>query len=144
MDFWLQPYEQRLLAWSKLREELSIGQELSLTLEKVNSWWFTAPIYSRYLHPEDVENWPDPWQLLEDNCICEVARALGMMYTLLIVDPDIADRMEMLYTGNDFLVSIDNGKYILNWNANSIVNIETLDINVIRRVPSSAVTKHIK
>jgi hypothetical protein len=30
--------------------------------------------------------WPDPWQLLSDDVYCEVARGLGILYTITLLD----------------------------------------------------------
>jgi hypothetical protein len=67
--------------------------------------------------------WPDPWQLLSDNVYCDLARALGILYTISLLDrADMADAELVLTEDGDNLVQVAKEKYILNWNPDSVVN----------------------
>ena len=112
-------------------------------LAAVNSWWVRVPINSRYLHWDDSDRWPTPWELLNDNIFCDVARALGMLYTLAIIDrPDISE-LSMFQTDEDNLVQINNGKYILNWGDGQVVNINSVIPTEIRKSISSKNFQHV-
>jgi hypothetical protein len=92
-------------------------------LEEINSWWFAAPWRPYYLHWDDQLTWPDPWQLLSDNVYCDLARALGILYTITLLDRvDMASTRLVLTEDGSNLVLVAKEKYILNWNPDSIVN----------------------
>jgi hypothetical protein len=118
---WPNTVDQRLQSWYELRQHASTA-DLESALDLVNSWWFNAPWRPYHLHWDERQNWPDPWQLLSDNMFCPLARGLGILYTITMLNrPDIQDA-ELTDSDNDNLVLISNGKYILNWDPKQIVN----------------------
>lgn len=140
---WPRTFADRLDSWSDLR--LRCQQlDTETTLATVNSWWFDAPWTPYHLHWDDQATWPDPWQLLDDNIYCGLARALGIMYTISMLDrPDLQDS-EILEIDSDNLVLIGQGKYILNWDRDQIVNINLRHQKSRHRIAQSQITKHIK
>lgn len=119
---WHITFEDRLAAWNQLRQSVQhLPSEQALAA--INEWWFAVPWRPYHLHWDDKLVWPDPWQLLSDNIFCSLARGLGIMYTITLMDrPDIQDA-SLVDTGNDNLVLVGGGKYILNWDRDDIVNI---------------------
>ena len=118
---WPKDFADRLTAWTELRAQAH-DMELQPALEKINAWWFQTPWRPYHLHWDDVDTWPDPWQLLDDNIYCGLARALGIMYTITMLDrPDLQDAV-MVEFGGDNLVQIGQSKYILNWDPDTVVN----------------------
>ena len=118
---WPNTVDQRLQSWYELRQ-LAITVDLEQALDLVNVWWFNAPWRPYHLHWDDRQNWPDPWQLLSDNMFCPLARGLGILYTVTMLNrPDIQDA-ELINSDNDNLVLVSNRKYILNWDSKQIVN----------------------
>jgi len=119
---WPQTFDARLASWNQLRDHCQT-LPLESALAAVNSWWFAAPWQPYYLHWDDQSNWPDPWQLLSDDVYCEVARALGIVYTISMLDrADMADATLILTEDDGNLVRVAKEKYILNWNLEGIVN----------------------
>jgi len=119
---WPTTFSQRLDAWNQLRNQAS-AQPIEQALYEINQWWFRAPWTPYHLHWDDREDWPDPWQLLDDNVYCSLARALGIMYTIALIDrKDLQDAVLMEFD-SDNLVQVSNRKYILNWDPTEIVNI---------------------
>jgi hypothetical protein len=119
---WPADFGGRLESWNQLRDQC---QNLSIesALESINSWWFAVPWRPYYLHWDDHPNWPDPWQLLSDNHYCDLARALGILYTITLLDrADLGDATLVLTTTGDNLVLVEKSKYILNWDKDTIVN----------------------
>jgi hypothetical protein len=119
---WPVSVDQRLTAWYRLRESV---QNLSTvdTLLAINKWWFECPWQPYYLHWDDQPKWPNPWQLLSDNVYCEVARGLGILYTITLLDrADLTSTSLILTKSGHNLVLVDQTKYILNWEADTIVN----------------------
>ena len=135
MNIFQSTYEARLQDWFQLRTSVT-----SLPIEQqcitIDKWWQDAPLVTHHLHPHDIDNWPDPWELLSENTYCEVARALGMCYTLLLLD--ISD-VEMVLSTNNIgedvvLVLVDNAKYILNYWPNTVVNNNLRDFKVVSKL----------
>lgn len=119
--------DERLRHWRRFRNE--IGQkDLETALKEVSNLWSYAPYVSHYLHPEDVSDWPDPWTLVHENYYCDVAKALGMLYTLYLCDhwKKTISSLELRIYQSTFdvynIVWINGGKYILNLEYNTLVN----------------------
>ena len=119
---WPNSFSDRLASWNVLRKNCQ-NTDLETALSTINSWWFQTPWRPYYLHWDDQEAWPDPWQLLSDNIFCEVARGLGILYTLTLLErSDMAPVDLILSQDGHNLVLVGNSKYILNWESDSVVN----------------------
>jgi hypothetical protein len=119
---WPRTFGDRLASWNLLRVQC---QDLPIqsALTEINRWWYQTPWKPYYLHWDDNLSWPDPWQLLSDNIYCEVARSLGILYTISLLErADMADAELVLTEEGDNLVLVAKEKYILNWNPDSVVN----------------------
>lgn len=140
---WPSQFEDRLQAWTRLRSSI-IEHSLEQTLLEVNEFWKKAPWCPYYLHPDDLERWPTPWELLSDNIYCGLAKALGIAYTLLLIrdyHPDIAD-IEIVVTDQDNLVLINKGLYILNCEIDVVLNTDTVDLTKIKKRISESVLQN--
>jgi len=129
---WQNDYETALQDWIKLREstqELPIKQALEL----IHNWWQQVPIIPHYLHYDDRAEWPGPWELLADNNYCEVAKALGMLYTVILIDrPEIYSTHLFLtdnYTYTE--VKTEEGDFVLNDIPGSITETNLQDVQVL-------------
>jgi hypothetical protein len=119
---WPVTFSTRLESWNQLRDQTQ-NLPLEAALGDINAWWFNCPWKPYYLHWDDQPNWPDPWQLLSDNVYCEVARGLGILYTITLLDrADMAPADLVLTEDGTNLVLVAKEKYILNWEPDSIVN----------------------
>jgi hypothetical protein len=119
---WPQNFSSRLASWNLLRQQCQ-HLPIQSALEKINHWWFGAPWRPYYLHWEDQETWPDPWQLLSDDIYCELARGLGILYTITLLErADMASASLVLTDSGHNLVLVAQEKYILNWEPNNVVN----------------------
>ena len=137
---WYPDFADRLESWAGLRIAAR-SQPLEAALDLINQWWFKTPWQAYYLHWDDQPNWPDPWQLLDDNVFCEVARGLGILYTISMLDrADMADAKLVLTDQGDNLVQVSKTKYILNWNPDKIVN-TFLEVKIIRTLPQYQVAQ---
>ena len=127
---WAKTFAGRLESWYSMRQQC---RDLSAesALELVNAWWFTTPWQPYYLDWLDLETWPDPWQLLSDNVYCDLARALGILYTISLLDrADLTDATLVLSQDGHNLVVVSKSKYILNWNPDTVVNTsQTIEIH---------------
>ena len=119
---WHNTFNERLASWAKLRADVQT-QPINQALTAINQWWSHVPWRPYYLHWDDQPRWPDPWQLLSDDVYCDVAKGLGILYTISMLDrADMADAELVLTDEGDNLVLVAKTKYILNWSPDSIVN----------------------
>ena len=126
-------YEARLKKWHDLRTQLEQSDIEEKCIE-IDKFWQQCPIASHYLHPIDIQDWPGPWELIFDNNFCVYSRALGMIYTLLLLGVDTIDLVEAKDDNNEdvVLVLVDNAKYILNYWPDTVVNNCLTDFKVSR------------
>lgn len=137
---WPNQYQERLLEWSRLRNHCQTA-DLEECLNLINDWWQRAPVVNHYLHWDDWRDWPDPWTLLAEDIWCDVAKALGICYTLMMIDhPDITD-YQMVTDNETNLVLVNQGKYILNWAPGEIVNTHS-EVNEIKKTVLPEQLKH--
>ena len=119
---WPATFSARLESWNLLRDQCT-NLPVTAALEDINAWWFRAPWTAYHQHWDDSEAWPDPWQLLSDNIYCELARGLGILYTITLLDrADLAPVELVLTAESGNLVLAAPEKYILNWASDTIVN----------------------
>jgi len=116
-------YEVRLKSWVDLRNKL-LRQPISDQIIEIDSFWQRVPLSNHYLHPDFIKDWSSPWQLLSDNNYCYYARALGMIYTLLLLG---INKLELITAIDDnsnevVLVLVDDAKYVLNYWPDTVVN----------------------
>lgn len=127
---WAKTFSQRLLDWNLLRTECSM-LPTEVALEKINAWWHQTSWTPYRLHWDHKHDWPTPWEILDDNIYCPLTRALGMAYTILILELPV--EAELIETKEGFyLISVNDGSQILNWDANTILN--TQPINAVHRL----------
>ena len=129
--FQLKP-EDRMRSWREFRvfiESLPLEQALAQTAE----FWAGAPFVPYNLDPGLPETWPDPWTLVYENVYCDVAKCLGIVYTVALTKHKQNTSMEVrLYqdpkTGYEYnLACFDRGKYILNMIDGEVVNIKQVE-----------------
>jgi hypothetical protein len=140
---WHPTFEQRLASWNQLRSQCA-DVPIDQALFQINAWWFETPWRAYHLHWDDQPTWPDPWQLLDDNVFCSLARGLGILYTIAMIDrPDLQDA-ELVDTGSDNLVQVCQKKYILNWDRGQVVNINLAPFENLHRVGQEQIKIQIK
>lgn len=122
---WKLNSSERLSQWRNFRKSLdtvTIDEATALVAE----FWRTCPYNAYYLDPDKPDTWPDPWTLVEENYWCDLAKSLGMLYTIRLTthNPEAEIRVyndpksKIQYN----LVWIDQGKYILNMTDGEVVN----------------------
>ena len=119
---WPHTFSDRLDSWLNLRRQCTTA-DLATAVTVINQWWFTTPWTPYHLHWDDQPSWPDPWQLLDDNLYCSLARGLGILYTIAIMDREDLQNATLAEVGSNNLVLLDKNKYILNWDRDTVVNI---------------------
>lgn len=140
---WPKTFAERLESWNYLKRQVTT-LDLEPALDAINRWWFQAPWTAYHLHWDDRPTWPDPWQLLSDNIYCPLARGLGIMYTIALVDrPDLQDAV-LAEFATDNLVQIAGGKYILNWDPSSMLNISPGKMNSRHSIAQAQIQQQIR
>lgn len=144
MNIFQSTYEARLQAWFQLRQSV-INLPIEQQCITIDNWWQHAPLVNHHIHPYDMENWPDPWELLSENTYCEVARALGMCYTLMLIGvKDIELVLATNETAEDVvLVLVDNAKYIMNYWPNTVISNSLKDFKVVNKLDLEIIIKKI-
>ena len=119
---------QRLTAWKEFRDSLETSDT---PLEDVAMLWSQAPFVSPYLNPGNPSEWPDPWHLVLDLRLDDLAIALGMLYTIKLTQRFMGSVCE-IHTSmfhNDkhprYCLIVDN-KSVLNLEYRCVVGIESL------------------
>ena len=122
--------EQKILEWREFRSELKIWPD---SIDTVAKKWALAPISKGYLTYENTSAWPDAWTLINEGIYCDISIALGMFYTLYYSSYNSKDTMQIEHyhipsrhqTLN--LVSLEQGKYMLNYHKGQSVNIHAIE-----------------
>lgn len=140
---WPKTFEERLTAWNQLRQSAK-NLPVESALAEINSWWFRVPWCPYHLHWDDRATWPDPWQLLSDNIFCPLARGLGILYTISLLEREDLTDAVLTEVGSDNLVLVAKKKYILNWDADEIVNINLGQYKVRHSVAQSEIQQQIR
>lgn len=132
---WKLKPDERLTRWREFRKSLD---DLTLldAVQSTTEFWQACPYSPYYLDPSDPESWPTAWELISENYYCDLAKCLGMLYTInftahgagLCAEIRIYNDPDSGYTYN--LAVLDNGKYVINFIDNNIVNIESINKNL--------------
>jgi len=122
---WKLDPDERLARWRAFRKSLN-ALPLDEAATTVADFWTSCPFTPYYLDPDKPDTWPDPWTLVEENYWCDLAKALGMLYTIKLTEhkPEVEirvyyDRESKVYYN---LVWIAQGKYVLNMNDGEVLN----------------------
>ena len=116
-------YEARLKSWYDLRKSLE-DSDVKTSCLAIDNWWQKAPLVNHHLHPNDIDNWPGPWDLLVENNYCQLSRGLGMVYTLQLVGIKDIDFCLAIDDNSEecALVMVDSAKYICNYYPNTVIS----------------------
>lgn len=128
---WSLNSENRLQSWKRFRKSIST-MPLEEAITATGKLWASAPWTPYYLDADNPSDWPDPWTLLDENYYCDLAKALGIVYTLALSEHNnISAEVRVYKDPNKHyfynLAWIDDGKYILNMQDGEIVNKEQFD-----------------
>ena len=137
-------YEARLKSWYDLRKSLE-NSDIETVCLAIDKWWQYAPLLNHHLHPDDIDNWPGPWELLVENNYCQIARGLGMVYTLQLVGIKDVDFSTAIDDNNEecALVMVDNAKYILNYYPNTVISNSLQDFKLGNPMSMDKINKKI-
>lgn len=120
---------QRLAVWRQFRQSLETSET---PLQDVAKLWTHAPFVSSYLDPQLPTEWPDPWHLMLDLRLDDLALVLGMLYTIKLTQRfsrtvcEIHMSMSPEKNQTQYLLLVDN-LYVLNLEYGTVVERQRLD-----------------
>ena len=140
---WKLSAPDRLEQWKRFRKNIN-DLEFEHALEQVATFWGRAPFTPFYLEQSQTETWPDPWTLIAENCYCDLAKALGILYTIHLSDHNDHDLRLRVYKQHGTLyqynlVWIDGGKYVLNLESEEVVNKTSIPDNLVHVIEYSSI-----
>lgn len=119
------PADERLVRWRLFRKNLDKNSLADAITETAN-FWAHCPYSPYYLDISKPESWPDPWTLIGENWYCDIAKALGMVYTIKYTKHNPSVELRIYHdpvTKYDYnLAWIEDGKYVLNMQDELVVN----------------------
>jgi len=135
---WNSRPEERLQEWRRFRININ-KLPLEQAIKETVHLWSYAPYVTHYLVPDLPDEWPDPWTLVYENYYCDLAKALGMLYTLYLsshyIEQDLKMELRIYKNTNDNdivnTVWVNQGKYILNLIYDTVVNKNSIDQSFI-------------
>jgi hypothetical protein len=133
---------ERLRYWQSFRNDLD-QKSKSDAINDTHHLWSYAPYVAHYLTTDNIKVWPNPWELLYENYYCNLAKALGIVYTLYLTkhrsDMEIRIYLDPASMEQYNLVFIDQGKYVLNYIHDEVVNSTQIDrsLQLKKVIPST-------
>ena len=118
----------RLAEWKHFREQLETSTH---PFDDVAEFWSHAPFVSNYLDSQNPSEWPDPWHLVLDNRLDDLAIALGMLYTIKLTQRFMGSSFE-IHTSilpeekQPRYILIVDGQYVLNLKYREVVSVEEI------------------
>ena len=120
---------ERLTEWRRFRDSL---ESCSDPLTRVAELWATAPFVNPYLDSKNPNEWPDPWHLVLDSKLDELAISLGMLYTIKLtqrfMDSNCEIHKSMLPNNLEpsFYLVVDQ-QHVMNYEPRIVHTIDVLD-----------------
>ena len=120
---------ERLTEWKRFRDSL---ESCSDPLTRVAELWATAPFVNPYIDPNNPNEWPDPWHLVLDSKLDELAISLGMLYTIKLtqrfMDSNCEIHKSMLPNNLEpsFYLVVDQ-QHVMNYEPRIVHSIAVLD-----------------
>jgi hypothetical protein len=120
---------ERLTEWKKFRDSLESCND---PLTRVAELWATAPFVNPYIDPNNPNEWPDPWHLVLDSKLDELAISLGMLYTIKLtqrfMDSNCEIHKSMLPNNLEpsFYLVVDQ-QHVMNYEPRIVHGIDVLD-----------------
>ena len=126
----------RIAEWKHFRDYL---EQSPTPYEDVANLWGRAPFVENYLDHTLPDTWPDPWHILVDDRLDNLAICLGMLYTFKLTErfkntpceifrlTDPRDRQPVN------VLAVDN-KHVLNWDIREVVDMDRLKSLEIKKI----------
>lgn len=117
----------RIAEWKRFRNELEFSSD---PLQAVVELWSYAPFVNPYLDPFRPESWPDPWKLILDLKLDNLAIALGMLYTLQLTERFKTSSFEI---HTSMLLEKKESEYFLILDRQQILHAQTRSVKTFKQ-----------
>lgn len=129
MNVFLLPASERLAEWRKFRKSLESMDETS-QLQAIAKWSAQIPTSNYVIDPDKPEEWPGPWELINDGDFCTTAVAYLMEQTLIMLGWDV-DRLKLTFVRDmkrhdQMMVLLVDDKWALNYEYGTVFNFDTV------------------
>ena len=120
---------ERLFKWKQFRDSLEVSNN---PMDDVAKLWSHAPFVNPFLDPQKPMSWPDPWHLVIDGKLDDLAICLGMLYTIKLtqrfIDSNCEIHKSMLPNNLEpsFYLVVDQ-QHVLNYEPRIVHSIAVLD-----------------
>ena len=121
------PTSERISRWKSFRQQLNQLTMPDAILETLY-FWQSCPFIPFYLAADDPATWPDPWELITENYYCDLAKTLGIVYTLHLSShgPELNPEIRVYYDPKSHytyhVAYLAHGKYVINLAEDELVN----------------------
>jgi hypothetical protein len=127
---WDKKGNDRLAAWRKFRYNITplpLDKQLSETV----GLWKNCHIGNNNHDFLNIDDWPGPWEHILEDSFNDFGRALGMCYTLILIDNWNLNNLKIqvykdLKKISFYNVVNLNDTYILNYEFNKVMNISSI------------------
>ena len=109
---------ERLLNWKQFRDSIETSND---PFDAVAEFWSHAPFVNTFLDPQKPNTWPDPWRLVIDGKMDELAICLGMLYTIKLTQRFMKTNCEI---HTSMLPNEKSPKYFLVVDHSKVLNLE--------------------
>jgi hypothetical protein len=129
---WKLEVSERITHWRAFRITLAT-MSLPDAIQATADFWQHCPHEPYYLESGVPETWPTAWDLITENYYCDIAKALGMLYTIAYSahGHNLPMKMCVYYdteTGYEYNLSVfADGKYVINLVDGQVVNIDSIN-----------------
>lgn len=123
---------ERISHWKSFRQSIS-EMDIATACYQTLNFWKSCPFAPYYLSDQEPQSWPNPWDLLIDNCYCDLAKCLGIIYTLHLSNHSVGLNPELRVYYNSksrhryHIAYFCQGKYVLNLIEDEVVNKEHIN-----------------
>ena len=129
---WKLSPSERIVHWKNFRKSLDT-MPIDVAVSAVAEFWQSCPYVAYYLDPDAPDQWPTPWELISENYYCDLAKSLGMLYTIYFtvhgknLNPEIRVYYDPDTEFTYNLPILAQGKYVINLVEAEIVNNTHID-----------------
>lgn len=129
---WLSSPEVKIVDWRQFRGQVT-REPLKVGLKEVANLWRNCPKLQKPIFDiANVDNWPDPWQLLSQLSFCEYSQTLGIYYTLQMIEDfrDLNLAVETFEIAGIIQSRVRIDRYVIDLNEKQSIIEKTNDLEV--------------
>lgn len=123
---WEKKGNERLAAWRDFRKSQT-AISLSDQLNNIVNLWKNCDLGNNHYDYFNISDWPSPWELILDDSYDDFGKALGMAWTLVMIDDNKTTNLKLssykdLDRSSFYHVVHVEDKFILNYQFDKVSN----------------------